>query len=151
MHAYDTITVFANDAMRRHGLSPAARQALMVLDGRGGPMSPGAVAGLLLVTPASITSLFDTLERRGLVTRRPDPDDRRRVQVEVTEAGRVLVDQFVPEAVALSAAVMAGLTEPERSTLVRLLAKVQAAPADLDGDAIVSGARPRQRHPGRHA
>ncbi|MFN8519261.1 MAG: MarR family winged helix-turn-helix transcriptional regulator [Chloroflexota bacterium] len=151
MHAYDTITVFANDAMRRHGLSPAARQALMVLDGHAGPMSPGAVAGLLLVTPASITSLFDTLERRGLVTRRPDPDDRRRVQVEVTEAGRVLVDQFVPEAVALSAAVMAGLGEAERAELMRLLGKVQEAPATLDGDAIVSRVRPRERNQGRRA
>lgn len=144
---YDTITVFANDAMRRHGLSPAGRQALATLDGRGGPMSASEIAQRLLVTPASITSLLDTLVRRGLVTRDLDPDDRRRVRVEITDAGRALVDQFVPEAAALSGAVMAGLSASDRTELRRLLASVRSATATADGAAVAAAARPRSRVP----
>jgi DNA-binding MarR family transcriptional regulator len=36
------------------------------------------MAERLIVTTASVTSLLDTLERRGLLERRPDPTDRRR-------------------------------------------------------------------------
>lgn len=144
---HDTILAFANEALSRHRLSPAARQALGALDGHGAAMSPGEVADRLLLTPGSITSLIDTLERRALVTRAPDPDDRRRVLVEITEAGRALVDQFVPEAVALQTAVMSGLSEADRARLVRILATVRDTTAALDGAAIVSAVRPRPRRP----
>lgn len=142
---HDVILTFANEALSRHGLSPAARQALGALDGEGAPLSPGEVAERLLLTPGSVTSLLDTLERRGLVRRSPDPEDRRRVLVSITEAGRRLVDQFVPEAVALQTAVMGALSEQDRARLVRLLATIRATAATLDGGAIVSAAPPRRR------
>lgn len=145
---HDTVLTFANEAMRRHRLSPAARQALGTLDGHGGPLSPGEVADRLLLTPASITSLLDTLERRGLVTRTPDPQDRRRVLVEITEAGRAVVDEVVPEAVALQTAAMSRVSEIDRAHLVRILATIRDTVAMLDGDSIVSSVRPRRRRRG---
>lgn len=144
VRTHDVILTFANEAMSRHRLSPTARQALGALDGHGAALSPGEVADRLLLTPASITSLLDTLERRGLVTRAPDPADRRRVLVEITAAGRALVDQFVPEAVALQTAVMSGLSEADRRHLVTLLETIRGTAATLDGDAIVAAVAPRQ-------
>jgi DNA-binding MarR family transcriptional regulator len=136
-------------ALRRHNLSRAGREALAVLEGAGQPLSPTTIAERLLVTTASVTSLLDTLERRGLVERRPDPGDRRRLLVAITDEGVALVDQFLPEVVALQTAVMAELSEPQRRQLLKLLATVRAGLADLDPDAVVRAARPRGRtqHP----
>ena len=130
-------------ALRRHNLSRAGREALAVLEGAGQPLSPTTIAERLLVTTASVTSLLDTLERRGLVERRPDPVDRRRLVVAITHEGLALVDQFLPEVVALQTAAMAELSEPQRRQLLKLLAIVRAGLADLDPDAVVRAARPR--------
>lgn len=45
------------------------------------------------VTAPSMTSLINGLEEQGLVTRTPDDEDRRRVQVEVTDAGIDIVER----------------------------------------------------------
>ena len=45
------------------------------------------LADLLFVSPPSVTALVDGLVERGLVERRPDPSDRRRVAHAITEAG----------------------------------------------------------------
>src|SRR5947208_10013388 len=50
-------------------LSPSAFQALAVLEGAGEPLSGHVIAERLLVSSASMTSLLDTLERRGLIER----------------------------------------------------------------------------------
>jgi len=111
-----------------------------VLEGAGGPLSPTVIAERLLVTTASTTSLLDTLERRGLVTRLPDPDDRRRQLVTLTDAGRRIVDEFLPQVVALQTAVMAGISETERTRLLRSLAAIREAITELDPDAVVAAA-----------
>lgn len=141
VQAYDDTLRLAENALRHHGLSATARQALATLDGAGGSLSQSEIAERLLTTPSSITSLVDTLERRGLVVRRRDLVDRRKQVVTITRAGRGAVGQFVPEAVALQTAVMAGLSEGERAELSRLLLAVSRAAAALDGDAVVAAAR----------
>lgn len=147
VEAYDASTRLANEAMRRHGLSPAARQALATLDGAGGSMAPTELAARLLTTPPSVTSLIDTLERRHLVERRRDTDDRRRQLVAITSAGSDLVRQFVPQAVALQTAVMASIPERDRATLIRTLHRITESARALDGDAVVEAVqqRPRRR------
>ena len=133
-------------ALRHHHISRAGREALAVLEGAGQPLSPTTLAQRLIVTTASVTSLLDTLEGRGLVERRPDPADRRRLLVAITDDGLALVDQFLPEVVALQTAVMAQLSEPQRRQLVKLLATVRDGLDDLDIDAVVRAA-PRRGRP----
>ncbi|MBV9830461.1 MAG: MarR family transcriptional regulator [Marmoricola sp.] len=134
-----------DQALRHHRLSRAGREALAVLDGAGQPLSPTAIAERLIVTTASVTSLLDTLERRGLVERQPDPTDRRRLLIVITQDGRAVVDQFLPEVVALQTAALATLTEAQRRQLVDLLATVGATLTTLDADQVVRGAAPRGR------
>lgn len=136
-------------ALRHHRLSRAGREALAVLEGAGEPLSPTAIAERLIVTTASVTSLLDTLERRGLVERRPDPGDRRRLLVAITDDGVALVDQFLPELVALQTAGMAGLTEPQRRQLLTLLARIDAGLDGLDAAEAVTAAAPRGTPPHR--
>jgi len=103
------------------------------------------IAQRMFVTTASTSSLLDTLERRGLVTRQPDPDDRRGVLVALTEAGQQLVDEYLPQVVALQTAIMSRLTEQERQQLLHSLAVIRETVAELDAEAIVTTARPRSK------
>lgn len=58
---------------------------------RGGPATPGALAKAEGVQPQSMGATLAGLAGRGLVSRSHDPDDRRRVVMSITEAGRQLV------------------------------------------------------------
>src|SRR5206468_9018460 len=50
-------------------LSASASQILAVVEGAGEPLPPHVIAERLLITSGTMTSLLDTLERRGLVRR----------------------------------------------------------------------------------
>jgi DNA-binding MarR family transcriptional regulator len=141
----EAFLALVNKALRHHGLSAGARQALAVIDGAGQPISPTTIAERLIVTTASMTSLLDTLERRGLVVRQPDPDDRRRLLVALTDEAREVVDDFLPQVVALQTAVMADLSEADRKRLRQSLAVVAASLSKVDADAVVAAAPRRGR------
>lgn len=55
---------------------------------RTGPSAPGSLAGEEGVTAAAVAASLTQLEHQGLVRRERDPDDRRRVTVTITSAGR---------------------------------------------------------------
>jgi DNA-binding MarR family transcriptional regulator len=65
--------------------------AILVRLDRDGPSSPSALAGHERVTSQAIAGVVRELERRSLITRRPDQDDRRRVVIAITGAGRRLL------------------------------------------------------------
>jgi DNA-binding MarR family transcriptional regulator len=76
--------------IERHGISPAGfflLRLLIVEDG----LRPGEAAKRLLVTPATITSVADTLERNGHLRRERSYRDRRGVMLRITDSGRRLV------------------------------------------------------------
>ena len=143
VRTYEAWNRIANKALQHHQLSPAGRQALAVLDGADRPLSPTTVAERLLVTTASMTSLLDTLERRGFVTRSPDPDDRRKVLVTLTEDGKRVVDEFLPQVVAVQTALMADLTETQRRQLLESLATIRATIDTRDTAEVIAAAPPR--------
>jgi DNA-binding MarR family transcriptional regulator len=64
--------------------------ALTRLD-RHGPTTPSALARLEQISPQSMGATLAALERRGLVERRSDPEDRRRAILLPTDAGRQLL------------------------------------------------------------
>ncbi len=76
----------AGTALSENDLSLAQYRVLVFLDRGDRPASQ--VAQLLDVTPPTVTSLVDGLAQRGLVARKADPDDRRRVLCSLTAAGR---------------------------------------------------------------
>ena len=136
-----------NRSLRQHDLSAAGRETLAVLDGAEGPLSPGVIAERLIVTAATITTVLDTLERRGMVERTIDQADRRRQLVSITPAGRQAVDAFLPQIVALQTELMRGFSEDERAQFTAYLDRVRAALIELEerADDVVSSARPRRR------
>jgi DNA-binding MarR family transcriptional regulator len=68
------------------GLTPSQITALATI-AREGPLTLGALADTEHVTPPSMTKVVEKLEAMGLIERRPDPADRRRVLAAVTSAG----------------------------------------------------------------
>jgi DNA-binding MarR family transcriptional regulator len=54
---------------------------------RGGPMTSSALAKIEQISPQSMGATLATLQERGLVERRPDPQDGRRVVMSLTDAG----------------------------------------------------------------
>jgi len=130
--------------LRRHGLSIAARIMLATIEGAGEPLPANVLAERLLITGASITSLVDTLERRGLVRRvRPD-SDRRIVLIELTDAARPVIDAYLAEVTALHAAEFAIFTADEREQLTTMLARLAAHISTLDVETITATAKPRR-------
>jgi DNA-binding MarR family transcriptional regulator len=67
-------------------LSLPERSALSRLD-RGGPATAAELARTEQITPQAMGVTLNGLEERGIVERRPDPHDRRRVVMALTEAG----------------------------------------------------------------
>jgi DNA-binding MarR family transcriptional regulator len=99
-------------------LSLPESSALVRLD-RGGPTTPGELAKLEQISPQSMGATLAALEARGLVERRPDPRDGRRVVLSVTEAGRdVLLDKRNARTRQLAQALSAGFTPAELSQLM---------------------------------
>ncbi len=73
------------------GLSKGGHNILNVLAGADEPLTPTQLGERVLVRPATVTGLVDTLVRNGHVERRPDPQNRRRVLVSITDAGREVI------------------------------------------------------------
>ncbi len=92
-----------------------------------GRLSPGRLLKVLMLSSAGITSRLDRLERRGLVRRVPDPDDRRGVLVELTGTGEELVDAAVAANAESQRRMLSGLSREEVAELARLLRKLQAS------------------------
>lgn len=89
---------------------------------RDGPDSPGSLAELERVRPQAMATTLAGLEERGLVSRRPDASDRRRVVMTVTEAGRKVLADRRSESVQRLGAVLGGqFTAEERRRLVEVL------------------------------
>ncbi len=96
------------------------------------PRTPAELADLACCTRATMTGLIDTLERDGMVHRVPDTQDRRMMQVEITEQGRSAIRGLLPDHFRRITHVMSSLTEDECRTLVRLLQKVLEKSASLE-------------------
>jgi DNA-binding MarR family transcriptional regulator len=111
-----------------HGLQPGWFDLLAALRRSGPPyaLRPGELMRSTMLSSAGMTKRLDRLAEAGLVERRPDPDDRRGTLVRLTPAGRKAIDQALPVHVGNEEQLLAPLSDTERRTLGRLLAKVLA-------------------------
>jgi DNA-binding MarR family transcriptional regulator len=89
---------------------------------RDGPDSPGALAESERVRPQAMATTLATLEERGLVRREPDPADRRRSVMTLTDAGcQVLLDRRSASVQRLAVALDEEFTAAERGRLLAAL------------------------------
>src|ERR671931_41127 len=86
--------------------------------------SPGKLARLMELSSGAMTNRLDRLEQAGLVRRLPDPNDRRGIQVELTEKGKRLYEDGIGVQGRKEALVAAALTDAEKKQLNALLRRL---------------------------
>lgn len=86
-----------HETVRAAGLRVPEWRVLACLHDRDGMMIT-RLADFCLCEQSRMTRIIDQMDKRGLVLREPDPEDRRRVRVFLTGAGREVSDKLVEEA-----------------------------------------------------
>ena len=76
------------------------------------------------VTVATVSSVANTMEKRGLVQRSVDPNDRRLVLLSLTEEGKNVMDELFPDFNRKESEIVAGLNEDDLAYLARMLRRI---------------------------
>jgi DNA-binding MarR family transcriptional regulator len=118
-------------AFAGHGLELWEFDVLSALRRQGPPyqLSPGALLRTTLVTSGTMTNRIDRLEEAGLVSRSPDPQDKRGVLVTLTAQGQARVDSALADLLAGEQALLEPVPAEARRTLASLL-RALLAPLD---------------------
>ena len=88
LHTAGTAQAYVESKLDAVGLSLAKLAALIALREAGESLPLSQLAGRLSCVKSNVTQLVDRLEADGLVTREPDPSDRRSRLAVITTAGR---------------------------------------------------------------
>ncbi len=96
------------------------------------PTSQLSLARRLGIDKNAMTSVIDALENRGLVQRRPDPEDRRARQIIPTDDGRTLLSSARNALRAVEEGLMRDLSAAEQTQLRHLLARVALGAGDAE-------------------
>ncbi len=123
MRSADSISAFAHGHLKDAGLTVSQFAALEALY-HCGDLCQGNLAGKLLRTMGSVTSLIAGLERRGLVKRVREPGDKRFVRVGLTQKGRGLIGRIMPRHVGLITRRFQALSPAEQERLRELCRKL---------------------------
>ncbi len=116
---------------RRFDLTEAQFNVLFALKFTDGNITQAELGKRLVVTRASITSVLDKLESKGLVNRIDVPDNRRIHHVELTEAGRDLVETVEPVYREEVHRALSDLDEDQCRTLIAMMETVRERVQDL--------------------
>jgi DNA-binding MarR family transcriptional regulator len=100
----------------------ALLRAVGVLEGQ----SQQAIAERLQIPPSRMVAFVDALEGRGLLERRPNPQDRRARALHLTDDGRELLGRAFVLALDMERKLCAELSVPERLQLLEMLQRVGA-------------------------
>jgi MarR family 2-MHQ and catechol resistance regulon transcriptional repressor len=112
--------------LERDGVSAAGFSALVVLTTAGGSLELRTLRRRLDWSKANATEVTLTLEARGLVRRRRLEADRRSAALDLTPAGRELVERLFPGHADRVSSVFSPLDEEEKRSLASLCRKLAA-------------------------
>ena len=93
-----------------------------------GPLCQKEIGNKILKSSGNITLVIDNLEKRGLVIRERDPQDRRRMQIRLSDKGLGLIQEIFPGHARTAGQVFAVLNSRERECLSGILKKLGRAP-----------------------
>ncbi|MQY20596.1 MarR family winged helix-turn-helix transcriptional regulator [Nocardia macrotermitis] len=111
------------------GLTPAQSRALRIIGRTEEPLRMSALAEHLGIVPRSATTVVDALANAGLVTREPDPTNRRSTLVVPTDAGRHTLTRMAQARREAATETFAPLSDEQRETLRGLLATLDSRDA----------------------
>lgn len=122
----ETLRTQVQDNWLNYGVDFPAGDVLLTLrrNGRGGGLSPSALAKEMMLSTSAMTNRLDRLEKRGLLERQSDPTDRRGLKIVLTEEGFALVDEMIVSHVQNQERMLSALNLQEREQLKSLLGKI---------------------------
>lgn len=121
--AYLAIIEHSMKYMTEHDLRPTSFSVLALLNHNPG-VNSRQVSQALGVRPPNLVAMIASFDERGLIERRPDPNDGRSLGLHLTEEGRRLVTR-VERAVARAEIRVTSMISPrERRTLIELLCRI---------------------------
>jgi len=128
----------------RYGLSINAWKILSVVDCFG-PLSAVEAGNHTSLEPAKISRTTDILVDRGLVLRREDPTDRRRVTLKLSAKGKTIHDEIEAASRAIESECLSVLTAAERDVLKGALVKLEERTREplIEGDEKLRIPKPR--------
>ena len=138
-------------ALADRGIHPGQAMCLRLLIANDG-ITQRDLAKAMYVAPPTLTKMLHSMEKAGLVRRRPDAADARLTRVELTDAGRAEEKEMRTAAAEYVNATIGTLPEDDRRDLARLLealgATIERAAAARETDAPDRETRARGRDTG---
>src|SRR5436309_2826413 len=111
------------EALAPFGIRPRHVAALIELRDHG-EVTQQSLCGQLHVDPTNLVAILNELERKGLATRRRDPEDRRRHLVEVSKKGIAVIERVSEVMDGVEDDLLDGLEPAEREQLEGLLTSI---------------------------
>ena len=125
-----------NAALSEHDLTFSRYEALALLSfARNSSMGMARIGERLQVHPTSVTSTIDRLERDDLVSRAPNPDDRRSILVSLTGSGREVLEKATASLEAIRWG-MGEVSDGELGQLTTDLSHVRASAGDNTDESL---------------
>jgi MarR family 2-MHQ and catechol resistance regulon transcriptional repressor len=124
--AHAALSAHAEADVARHGITLAEFGVLEALFHKG-ELRQGELQRHVLVTSGGVTWVVNRLVQRGLVRRRPCPDDRRSSFAGLSAKGKKFMAEHFPAHREAITAAMRGLNQTERDQAFALLRKLAAA------------------------
>ncbi|MCB1143766.1 MAG: MarR family transcriptional regulator [Leptospiraceae bacterium] len=123
LRASDTISYHLNSQLNKNKLTLSQFGVLESLYHLG-PMCQKAISTKILKSTANITTVIDNLEKRDLVKRVRQEDDRRYITVHLTDTGSELIAEILPGHLSEIFKIMNTLTNSEKEILYNLCKKL---------------------------
>jgi DNA-binding MarR family transcriptional regulator len=120
-------SVFIVDIVSKHIASHDLRivdLSILLLVAHNPGITSRQLSSVLDILPPNLVGMLNTIEKRGLIERKPHPMDGRAMGLHVTDSGTELATQVEAEVGQLEIEATSGLTATERKTLMRLLQKI---------------------------
>lgn len=135
---FQAVNGYSRSAESETGLTGPQLWAMKILAGAGTPMRVSELARQMYLRPATVVGILDRLEAKNLVTRNRCKEDRRAVDLYLTEIGKEMVAQAPEVAQVMLLKGLAALSDQQFSEvlegmqhMVRILGAEQLTPQPL--------------------
>jgi MarR family transcriptional regulator, 2-MHQ and catechol-resistance regulon repressor len=128
MRATDAVTTKMHRHLSDHSLTISQFGVLEALYHKG-PLCQRDIGLKILKTSGNMTTVIDNLEKRGLVIREKDMNDRRRISLKLTEKGFDLINTIFPIHAKIAEQAFSVMNTTELATFGNLLKKIGKANA----------------------
>jgi DNA-binding MarR family transcriptional regulator len=112
------------ERMHAAGVTSRSYYSLLVALAESGPTSQADLGRRIGLDRSDVTAAVTDLEERGYLERTPDPADRRRNLVHLTDSGEGFLAGLDKEVVAAQEELLAPLSPAERETLMEMLGRI---------------------------